>query len=130
MRRLRSGWAIPAVLVYALITCACSGDDASGGSPAERGAATFKALCVTCHGTTGNGDGPGAAALDPKPRTFTDKKWQSSVTDDHIRKVVLYGGAAVGKSAAMPAQPQLRSQPEVLDALVAHVRKFAQKSQN
>jgi len=125
-RSLRSGWTISALLVWGLI--ACSGDD-SGGST-DLGATTFKALCATCHGETGLGDGPGAAALDPKPRTFTDKNWQTSVTDDHIKKVILYGGFAVGKSAAMPAQPQLRSKPEVLDALVAHVRKFIQKSQN
>ena len=125
-RHWRSGWTISALLVCALV--ACGGDDGDG-SPGDVGAANFNKLCVTCHGATGHGDGPGAAALDPKPRTFTDKKWQSSVTDDHIKKVILYGGAAVGKSAAMPAQPQLRSKPEVLTALVAHVRKFATKSQ-
>jgi mono/diheme cytochrome c family protein len=122
-RPCRSGWTISALLVWALV--ACGGDS----PPGDLGAATFRKLCVTCHGETGHGDGPGAAALDPKPRTFTDGKWQASVTDDHIKKTILYGGAAVGKSAAMPAQPQLRSKPEVLNALVAHVRKFTPKSQ-
>jgi mono/diheme cytochrome c family protein len=84
----------------------------------------FASICVTCHGNTGHGDGPGAAACDPKPRTFADPVWQSSVNDDHIVKTVLYGGAAVGKSAQMPAQPQLKGKTELLEQLVAIVRGF------
>jgi mono/diheme cytochrome c family protein len=84
----------------------------------------FQSLCVTCHGTTGHGDGPGAAALEPKPRSFADSAWQASVTDDHIKRVITLGGAAVGKSPAMPAQPALKGQTAVLDALVQIVRSF------
>lgn len=32
-----------------------------------RGRATFAARCAPCHGTGGRGDGPLAAALDPRP---------------------------------------------------------------
>lgn len=32
-----------------------------------RGAATFAAHCAPCHGPVGRGDGPLAAALDPRP---------------------------------------------------------------
>jgi mono/diheme cytochrome c family protein len=81
--------------------------------------------CVTCHGPKGEGNGPGSAALDPKPRNFTDPAWQASVTDEHIAKIVQFGGAAVGKSPAMPGNPDLMSKPEVLQALVAHVRGLA-----
>jgi hypothetical protein len=49
---------------------------------------------------------------------------QASVTDEHIVKTVLYGGAAVGKSAQMPAQPQLKGKDELLAQLVAIVRGF------
>jgi mono/diheme cytochrome c family protein len=84
----------------------------------------FNTVCATCHGADGRGDGPGAAALNPKPRNYTDKAWQASVTDDHIKSTVLMGGAAVGKSPAMPAQPQLRDKPLVLDELVKIVRSF------
>jgi hypothetical protein len=45
------------------------------------------------------------------------------VTDEQIKKTVLYGGAAVGKSPAMPANPDLDGKPE-LDSLVAIVRGF------
>jgi mono/diheme cytochrome c family protein len=82
----------------------------------------FATRCVTCHGPEGLGDGPGSAALDPKPRNFQDPAWQESVTDDHIEKIVMYGGAAVGRSPTMPGNPDLMSKPDVVRALVAHVR--------
>lgn len=87
----------------------------------------FDSLCFTCHGLTGHGDGPGAAALDPKPRSFVDAAWQASVTDEHIKKVIVYGGAAVGKSPMMVAQPQLKGNDAVLNGLVQIVRGFAAK---
>ncbi len=93
-------------------------------SPTEEARTTFKTICATCHGEDGMGNGPGAAALNPKPRNYTDKAWQASVTDDQIKKIILNGGAAVGKSPAMPAQVQLRDKPEVVDALVRIVRTF------
>ncbi len=84
----------------------------------------FDQVCVVCHGSTGNGDGVGAANLTPKPRAFGDKEWQASVTDEHLHKVILSGGMAVGKSPIMPGNPQLKTKPEVLAALVAMVRSF------
>ncbi len=86
----------------------------------------FKTRCVPCHGETGKGDGPGAAALNPKPRNYTDPAWQAKVTDEEIKKAILYGGAAVGKSPAMPANPDLEDKPE-LDGLVKVVREFKGK---
>jgi len=82
----------------------------------------FSTRCFTCHGAMGEGNGPGSAALVPKPRNFTDAAWQASVTDDHIAKIIQYGGAAVGKSPSMPGNPDLMSKPEIVAALVAHVR--------
>jgi len=38
---------------------------------------------------------------------------------------VIYGGAAVGKSPQMPAQPQLEEKTELLRELVKIVRSFA-----
>jgi len=85
---------------------------------------TFKTLCATCHGESGLGNGPGATALNPKPRNYTDKAWQASVTDEQIKQTILMGGAAVGKSPMMPAQPQLKEKPEVVSALVQIIRTF------
>lgn len=35
------------------------------------GAATYTQFCAVCHGNEGKGDGPGAAALNPKPADFS-----------------------------------------------------------
>lgn len=87
----------------------------------------FATRCTTCHGAQGAGDGPGSAALDPKPRNFQDAAWQDSVTNEHIEQIVVYGGAAVGRSPTMPGNPDLMSKPEVVRALVAHVRGLARR---
>ncbi len=86
----------------------------------------FKNRCAPCHGESGKGDGPGAAALTPKPRDYTNAAWQDSVKDEDIKKTILYGGAAVGKSPAMPANQDLDGKPE-LDALVTYIRSFKAK---
>lgn len=91
---------------------------------------TFQSICSTCHGMTGHGDGPGAGALNPKPRTFADAAWQASVTDEHIIQTITFGGAAVGKSAQMPAQPQLKGKDDVLRELVAIVRSWRPAATN
>jgi len=95
-------------------------------SPASKARKLFDTKCIVCHGNHGAGDGPGAAALSPKPRAFADATWQASVTDDQIKKTIVEGGAAVGKSAAMSANPELANEPEELTALVKIVRDFKQ----
>jgi len=92
--------------------------------PAADARKLFTTKCVVCHGDHGAGDGPGAAALNPKPRAFGDAAWQASVTDDQIKKTILEGGAAVGKSPAMSANPDLADKPDELSALVKIVRDF------
>ena len=80
--------------------------------------------CTPCHGSTGGGDGPASASLNPHPRNFHDKTWQASVNDEHIFKIIQYGGAAVGKSPGMPANPDLQEKTQVVQGLVKKVRGF------
>lgn len=87
--------------------------------------AKYDTLCSTCHGKTGIGDGAAATALNPKPRNYTDKAWQKSVTDEYLAKAIVGGGPAVQKSALMPPNPDLADKPEVVRGLVAIVRGFA-----
>lgn len=93
-------------------------------SPIEEAKHRFDTLCVTCHGAGGDGKGPSASALPTQPRDYTDAAWQAKTTDDEIRKIILEGGPAVGKSALMPPSPDLKEKPLVLDALVKIVRGF------
>jgi len=90
----------------------------------EKGKEVFNQRCVPCHGSTGHGDGPASASLNPKPRKFADGNWQAQVTDDYIEKIIQLGGAAVGKSPAMPSNPDLQSQPQVVAGLRTVVRGF------
>jgi mono/diheme cytochrome c family protein len=85
----------------------------------------FATRCTPCHGPRGAGDGPASAGLTPKPRNFTDKAWQASVTDQHIETIIQYGGAAVSKSPAMPPNPDLTAKPAVVSALREHLRGLA-----
>jgi mono/diheme cytochrome c family protein len=103
-------------------------ETASGPGGAEAVAAAnqiFASRCTPCHGSTGGGDGPASGSLNPHPRNFHDVAWQKAVDDDHIGKIVQYGGAAVGKSPNMPANPDLQDKPLVVQALVHKVRGFA-----
>jgi mono/diheme cytochrome c family protein len=85
----------------------------------------FKTRCSTCHGEGGHGDGPASVALNPKPRNYTDPEWQKSVTDEQLKKTIVGGGAAVGKSPLMVPNPDLAGNEEVLNGLVKIIRAFA-----
>ena len=117
---------IPALVVGLL--CACNGDKsgAADGAAIAEANKVWQERCVTCHGNDGGGDGPGAAALAVKPRSFKDPSWQSSVDNERIKKVIVEGGAAVGLNEAMAPNPDLADKPAVQDALVKKIRKLVQ----
>src|SRR5271166_3003496 len=68
-------------------------------------AATIYQRCASCHGDRGHGDGPVSAYLQPTPADLTTSLKGKS--DDWIAKVIKGGGAAVGASPTMPANPDL-----------------------
>lgn len=84
----------------------------------------FAGRCTPCHGPTGAGDGPASKGLTPPPRNFHDKAWQTGASDEHIAKIIQFGGAAVGKSPAMPPNPDLMGKPAVIAALREKIRSF------
>jgi mono/diheme cytochrome c family protein len=102
------------------------GQNGGSTSPAARAEAQqiFEERCAACHGTEGRGDGPGAAALKPRPINFHNANWQKSVSDEQLAKAIVQGGAAVGLSNQMAPNPDLDDEPEVVRALVAHVREL------
>ena len=119
----------------ALFACGESGSSGSSGAqPAEpavvqitaadRAVAKMKfdTVCFTCHGKTGAGDGPASIGLVPQPRNFQDADWQKSVTDQHIEKIIVGGGLAVGKALTMPGNPDLNGKPGVVAALRERIR--------
>lgn len=108
------------------------GEAAGGEAPAAQTAAApvqqtfdakgaFESVCATCHGKAGHGDGPGAAALNPKPANFSDPAFWSDKPDSVLIKAIREGGASVGKSALMPAWGSLYNE-EQAKALLAYLK--------
>jgi mono/diheme cytochrome c family protein len=87
----------------------------------------FTSVCVTCHGPEGRGDGPGGAALNPKPQNYHDAAWQAKVTDDEIETAIVKGGQAVGKSPLMAPNPLLADAPGTVAALREMVRNIGKQ---
>ena len=88
---------------------------------AEQGKKLYGQFCASCHGQSGKGDGPAAAALNPKPRDHTDKETMSKLSDDELLKVIKNGGASVGKSPLMPAWGASLKDDQIKD-VIAYVR--------
>jgi len=93
-------------------------------TPKERAQQIYTTRCALCHGPDGRGNGPSSAMLQPRPRDYTDPAWQKAVDDDQIRRIIVKGGAAVGKSASMPESPDLVDKPDVVTELVKMIRVF------
>jgi mono/diheme cytochrome c family protein len=110
---------------------ACGKKTSSGPAIPQVALDQFKNECAACHGADGKAGTPTAAGLNPKPRNYTDKAWQDSVTDDHIKDVIVRGGiVALGaghETSAMPPHPDFASKPELLNGLVQIVRSFKGK---
>jgi mono/diheme cytochrome c family protein len=89
------------------------------------GKATYDQYCATCHGETGQADGPGAANLPIKPPPFTDGRLMNPLPDDFLFKVVSEGAAAVGLAPQMPAFRPPLTDRQIQD-VIRYVRTFAQ----
>ncbi|GMU62564.1 MAG: cytochrome c [Myxococcales bacterium] len=90
---------------------------------AAKGEATYKTMCVSCHGEKGDGNGPAGAALNPKPTNFTDAANAERLTDEYAYKIIKEGGAAVGKSPLMVAWSGSLKDDQLRD-VAAFVLKF------
>ena len=83
--------------------------------------------CQSCHGDGGEGNGPLAVTLDPKPRNFTvgDFKFDPSGdgkpgSDDDLRMVIKQGGAAFGGSPMMMPNPALTD--DEIETIIVYIR--------
>jgi len=87
-----------------------------------KGRLTYQTNCAPCHGTAGKGDGPAAAALNPKPRDHTNGSYMNKLTNAHIFFVIRNGGASYGYPT-MPAQPNLSD--DEIKSVIAFVRSLS-----
>lgn len=88
MRRiLLCRWA--GVVVALMIVIGVSG--LAAGDQLATGQSLYDAKCLICHGANGRGDGPAAAALNPKPRDFTNPAFWQNNAEEKIKRTVTAG---------------------------------------
>jgi len=84
---------------------------------AAEGKTQYDNVCTACHGPQGKGDGVAAAALDPKPRDLSDAAYVSTLSNEHLYKVIGEGGPAVGLSPMMAAWGGVLSEQQIWDVI-------------
>jgi mono/diheme cytochrome c family protein len=121
---VRRGWGVSIAAGTALSLASWA---AAAPSPAEleAGKKLYEHNCSQCHGDKGDGEGPAAPHLLPKPRDFTSGKFKIRTTpsgalptDSDITRVIRDGMPY----SSMPAWPNF-SDGEVAD-LVSYVKSF------
>jgi mono/diheme cytochrome c family protein len=89
------------------------------GDPAK-GARFFNANCATCHGKLGDGKGPRAYFINPKPRNFVDT-YSRAV----LNRPAIYAATSMGKlGTEMPAWSKVLTDQEVADVAEYVFRQF------
>ncbi len=126
MTRNSASFALVAILAAVLIPSALHAADAAAGKELF-----VKTNCNSCHGMEGKGDGPVAAALDPKPRNFSVGDFKFDANKDgkkgtaaDLSMVIKQGAAAFGGSAMMMPNPGLSD--EDISVIVAYVESLKQ----
>ena len=122
-REFIRGFAVLSVLFLAGLSASSPLWGAAG--DAKKGGYWYReAGCDGCHGKSGRGDGPAAAALNPKPANFCTST--KHPTDDDKIKMITDGGASMGHSTAMPSWGEALDKQAILD-LVAHIHTLCKK---
>jgi caa(3)-type oxidase subunit IV len=71
----------------------------------KHGSGLFKTNCISCHGDSGNGAGPAAASLNPKPRNFTVASgWKSGRKPSQIFMTLTKGLNTMPSFGSIPAE--------------------------
>ncbi len=90
---------------------------------AKRGDVVYQEYCSQCHGLSGEGDGPGAAGLDPAPAVHA-RMAIDQLPDDYLYNVIYFGGKSVGKSALMPDWGMTLTDEQIADVMASMRARF------
>lgn len=74
-----------------LTTAAFAAAPAKDQALLDKGKAAFNTNCAACHGEKGDGTGPAAAALNPKPRNYTTEAFKQGDKVDDVFKSITDG---------------------------------------
>jgi mono/diheme cytochrome c family protein len=91
---------------------------------AAKGEKAYMANCATCHGAKGDGKGPRAYFINPKPRNFIDPGFSKSFNRPAIFTAVSQGRLG----AEMPAWSKVMTDQEIADVSEFVFRRFVQGS--
>jgi len=90
-----------------------------------QGKRVFYEYCVWCHADSTPAGPSNRANLNPNPPLASDGATLNALSDDFMRNVITLGGAAAGKSAAMPPWGKTLRQDDI-EAVIAFYRAIAQ----
>ena len=90
-----------------------------------QGKRVFYQYCVWCHADSTPAGPSNRSNLNPNPPLASDGATLNALSDDFMRNVITLGGAAAGKSAAMPPWGKTLNQDDI-DAVIAFYRAIAQ----
>ncbi len=92
---------------------------------AERGARFYEANCATCHGAKGDGQGPRAYFINPKPRNFVEPGVRA-----YLNRPALFAAIAAGRTGTeMPAWDKVIGDQEIADVAEYVFRAFVRPPQ-
>ena len=117
-RRVAPGLAAPVVLLAACGRGA-AGPEQSTSADVAQGQAVYQTRCAPCHGVGGGGDGPAAAAIEPKPRNFRDPAFWNGRTREQLRLAV-----EQGEPGTLMAPFEGTLSPAEIDDVVAYLQSF------
>ena len=105
-----------AAVAVVLAAVSVAGAEQTGRPSGER---VYLERCSACHGEHGDGNGPAAAALDPRPQNFRDAAFWKNRTTAQLKQVVRQG-----KPGTLMAPFEGVLSDEEIDAVVAYLAQF------
>lgn len=93
----------------------------------KEGEKLFQANCSSCHGPTGQGDGPAARGLEPKPRNLALE--QSHLDDAYLFWRISEGGLMEPFNSVMPAWRGLLNEEQIWQ-IISYLRTLSAQEQS
>jgi mono/diheme cytochrome c family protein len=110
------------ILVYGLagvfLGTAFGGAASLAASEYDRGKKIYEDKCVICHGRDGKGNGPAAAAFNPRPADFNSPEFWQRMNDEKIANIVTKGHGMM---------PSFDLTPDQIKAIIDYLKQAFKK---